>query len=631
MLEIGSVIDGKYKILNVVGKGGMSVVYLAMNERANKQWAIKEVRKDGMQSFEVVKQNLVAETDLLKKLNHPHLPSIIDVIDCDDTFLIVMDYIEGNPLSKALETSGAQNQDDVIEWAKQLCDVLGYLHSRKPPIIYRDMKPSNVMLKPDGNVMLIDFGTAREFKSTSVADTTCLGTQGYAAPEQFGGHGQTDARTDIYCLGATMYHLVTGHNPATPPYEMYPIRQWNPMLSSGLEEIILKCTQRNPEDRYQSCAELLYALDHYKDLDIENKKVQSFKWKTFLASFIMTIVMLVGTIGFSAGLTVQTSSTYESYIANGDSAVSQDAAEKYYLDAINVDPANPLAYQKLLERCTSDSKLSEDEYNTIKDAIYEHEDELKSKYPSEYADNVAYKLGQALYFSYVPSSQESESENFSTAGITVSQRWLDIAQKMGSTEQIKHRAELLSSMSKAYQNMSGKSLEGDPVEEVKEYWNNLVEIASPNIAKEENNQIALLIYRNVTSQIYTKYYWFIKNSLATAKDISNELDNIEKYVNEIKVAVPDDEELQILVNECLDNIENTRSLDTYALRLRFCFSLFQSFCFSCLISKQFLISEQVVQSRKQSKKCRRQIIQRADFVLTERRLLHSFQKMTKRI
>lgn len=566
MLEIGSVIDGKYKILNVVGKGGMSVVYLAMNERANKQWAIKEVRKDGMQSFEVVKQNLVAETDLLKKLNHPHLPSIIDVIDCDDTFLIVMDYIEGNPLSKALETSGAQNQDDVIEWAKQLCDVLGYLHSRKPPIIYRDMKPSNVMLKPDGNVMLIDFGTAREFKSTSVADTTCLGTQGYAAPEQFGGHGQTDARTDIYCLGATMYHLVTGHNPATPPYEMYPIRQWNPMLSSGLEEIILKCTQRNPEDRYQSCAELLYALDHYRDLDIENKKVQSFKWKTFLASFIMTIVMLVGTIGFSAGLTVQTSSTYESYIANGDSAVSQDAAEKFYLDAINVDPANPLAYQKLLERCTSDSKLSEDEYNTIKDEIYEHENELKSKYPSEYADNVAYKLGQALYFSYVPSSQKSESENFSMAGITVSQRWLDIAQKMGSTEQIKHRAELLSSMSKAYQNMSGKSLEGDPVEEVKEYWNNLVEIASPNIAKDENNQIALLIYRNVTSQIYTKYYWFIKNSLATAKDISNELDNIEKYVNEIKVAVPDDEELQILVNECLGNIENTRSLDNSGVK-----------------------------------------------------------------
>ena len=210
MLEIGSVIDGKYKILNKVGQGGMSVVYLAMNERANKQWAIKEIRKDGTSDYEVVKQGLIAETDILKRLNHPNLPSIIDVIDRDDTFLIVMDYIEGNPLSDAIEHYGAQNQEDVIEWAKELCDVLGYLHSRQPAIIYRDMKPSNVMLKPDGKVTLIDFGTARTFKETSVEDTKCLGTQGYAAPEQYGGHGQTDARTDIYCLGATLYHLVTG-------------------------------------------------------------------------------------------------------------------------------------------------------------------------------------------------------------------------------------------------------------------------------------------------------------------------------------------------------------------------------------------------------------------------------------
>ena len=257
MLEIGSVIDGKYKVLNKVGQGGMSVVYLAMNERANKQWAIKEIRKDGVSNYEVVKQNLIAETDILKRLNHSNLPSIIDVIDCEDTFLIVMDYIEGNPLSDSLKNEGAQPQEKVIEWAKQICDVLGYLHSRQPPIIYRDMKPSNVMLKPDGNIMIIDFGTAREYKSASLADTTCLGTQGYAAPEQFGGQGQTDGRTDIYCLGATLYHLITGHNPCMPPYEMYPIRQWNPSLSSGLEEIIQKCTQKNPNDRYQSCAELM--------------------------------------------------------------------------------------------------------------------------------------------------------------------------------------------------------------------------------------------------------------------------------------------------------------------------------------------------------------------------------------
>ena len=127
MLEIGSIVDGKYRILKELGHGGMSVVYLAMNERVNKQWAIKEVRKDGVSNYEVVRQGLIAETDMLKKLNHPHLPSIIDVIDGDGTFLIVMDYIEGVSLNHVLKHQGAQSQEDVIEWAKQLCDVLGYL------------------------------------------------------------------------------------------------------------------------------------------------------------------------------------------------------------------------------------------------------------------------------------------------------------------------------------------------------------------------------------------------------------------------------------------------------------------------------------------------------------------------
>ncbi len=106
MLQIGSVIDGKYKILNEVGRGGMSIVYMAINERANKTWAIKEVRRDGVQDYEVVKQGLIVETDLLKRLDHPNLPSIIDVIEDQDTFLIVMDYIEGKSLDKVLREHG---------------------------------------------------------------------------------------------------------------------------------------------------------------------------------------------------------------------------------------------------------------------------------------------------------------------------------------------------------------------------------------------------------------------------------------------------------------------------------------------------------------------------------------------
>ena len=523
MLEIGSIIDGKYKILNVIGKGGMSVVYLAMNERANKQWAIKEVRKDGVQNFEVVKQNLIVETDLLKRLNHPHLPSIIDVIDGDGTFLIVMDYIEGNPLSKAIKNSGAQNQDDVIEWSKQLCDVLGYLHSRKPPIIYRDMKPSNVMLKPDGNVMLIDFGTAREFKSTSVADTTCLGTQGYAAPEQFGGHGQTDARTDIYCLGATMYHLITGHNPAMPPYEMYPIRQWNPMLSSGLEEIILKCTQKNPDDRYQSSAELLYALDHYQDLDIENKKVQSLKWKTFIASVILTLVMLLGTVGFTIALSMQTSSTYEYYMNQAGNSMNEEESAQMYKNAIETDPSRIDGYSALLD-LYSNNDFTADEYESFKNILNKdnYEEIVKSADPAAYADEIAYPLAENLYFNY-------GSNN--SSGIDTSARWFKKAAENSNDEHIITRSQLLYKMVDSKKNLGTVGKNGDSVVSYIDYWNQLTQLATSDLPETENLKIALHIYNTVAMEIYNNNDSFISGGVTQSEYLA-ELDKLAGFVEQ---------------------------------------------------------------------------------------------------
>lgn len=370
MLEIGTLVDGKYKVLNKIGQGGMSVVYLAMNEKANKQWAIKEVRKDGIKDFEVVKQGLIVETDMLKKLDHPNLPSIIDVIEEEETLLIVMDYIQGNPLSKFLEESGAQPQKDVIEWARQLCDVLAYLHSRKPPIIYRDMKPANVMLKPDGNVTLIDFGTAREFKERNLADTTCLGTIGYAAPEQFGGQGQTDARTDIYCLGATLYHLVTGHNPCEPPYEILPIREINPGLSNGLEKIIQKCTQKNPDDRYQSCEELIYALDHYDEMDDLYKKKQKKRLGVFIGVAILSIVcMFTSAFGYVSAESKQ-GENYDIMLAKAkDTANSDERRLQLYTDAIGIDPANTKAYLEVIDLFQNgenqDESFSKEEANYI--------------------------------------------------------------------------------------------------------------------------------------------------------------------------------------------------------------------------------------------------------------------------
>lgn len=594
MLQIGSLVDGKYKVLRVVGKGGMSVVYQAVNEKANKIWAIKEVRKDGTQNFEVVKQNLIAETDMLKRFNHPNLPSIIDVIDTDDSFLIVMDYIEGNSLSKAIETSGAQSQEDVIEWAKQLCDVLGYLHSQNPPIIYRDMKPANVMLKPDGNISLIDFGTAREFKSSSVEDTTCLGTQGYAAPEQYGGHGQTDARTDIYCLGATMYHLITGHNPSTPPYEMYPIRQWNPMLSSGLEEIITKCTQRNPNDRYQSCAELLYALENYEQFDIENKKVQNLKWKTFLTSSIAFIVMLVVTIGLKIGAGAQMTQTYTGHIEeaqalasgivttpavmNKDSSGNWDGTWTYengvevykdavneYIEAIAVNPAKSEAYQGILDLYMRDSILSPEEYNLFNNKILSTTSDVKDSsgrnidtYQALISGNqeefakLAKDLGDDLFFCYGGADDAS--------GIGYAQNWYNRVLENTSDEEMKSTIEDFITLSNVFTARRGMGLKGESSFDFKGAFDTMKNLVDTIDAK-NNVVFSLRFYRTISRMLVNYNDKFVgsisdqeyNNLLST---ISAKLGSIKKdsgYLESINILEPYMNDAERNVEQALGN------------------------------------------------------------------------------
>ena len=319
MANIGQIIENKYEILKRIGKGGMSEVYLAMDRNLNKQWAVKEIKKKARdKNNEVVIQSAIAEANMMKKLDHPCLPRIVDIIDRKNVIYVVMDYIEGEPLSKILEKYGAQPQETVIEWAKELAGVLEYLHMQDPPIIYRDMKPANVMLQPNGHIKLIDFGIAREYKEQNVEDTVSLGTKGYAAPEQFGGKGQTDPRTDIYCLGVTLYHLVTGQNPCEPPYELYPIRHWKPELSAGLESIILKCTQMNPQDRYSSCAELLYALQHYEEEDEAYKKQLKRKLKIFVGTLVASVVCVLAGVTCQAISTKMNNDDYESYLLRAE-------------------------------------------------------------------------------------------------------------------------------------------------------------------------------------------------------------------------------------------------------------------------------------------------------------------------
>lgn len=263
MIQIGTILDGKYKILSQIGEGGTSKIWLALNERLNTTCAVKEYLFLNTPTHDYWKSQYLFEVDILKNLRHSGLPIIYDVIIQDETPIIVMSYIEGRSLKNVLFVEGAISESVVIDWAKQLCDILLYLHTQTPPIIYRDLKPSNILLQPSGKLVLIDFGISMAQASEG---TITLGTKGYAAPEQYIADPKTlDTRSDIYALGITLHYLLTAKDPARPPYDLPPIRVINPDLSAGLEQIIIKCTEKNPDERYQSISELMYDLDHYQE------------------------------------------------------------------------------------------------------------------------------------------------------------------------------------------------------------------------------------------------------------------------------------------------------------------------------------------------------------------------------
>lgn len=557
MLQIGSLVDGKYKILSQAGKGGMSVVYMAINEKANKTWAVKEVRKDGVLDFEEVKQGLIVETDILKKLKHTNLPSIVDVIEDDETFLIVMDYVEGRSLQETLDEYGAQPQDKVIEWAKQLCDVLGYLNSRTPPIIYRDMKPRNVMLKPDGNLVLIDFGTAREFKEKNLADTTCLGTIGYAAPEQFGGMGQTDARTDIYGLGATLYHLVTGMNPSEPPYEIKPIREINPTLSSGLERIILRCTQRNPDDRYQSAAELMYDLEHYEEIDDKYRKKQKRKFGLFVGTIVMSAAFAIGGIVLNVVASNKATDAYEDKLFEISKSRDYDEKLELYEECISIPnkAGEKDAYLGLIQTYKeNDSVFSVDEAQQLEKLITNNKSALMQN-PEGYTE-ICFETGKLFWYYY---EYGDGSDNQITRAKSSIEWFQDVIDNAPEGYDNLGMAKAYANIGIFYRDITTNITEANDKGKYMPLFDNLKDLIETVASDESESEIVRLelveMCRNAIHQYATKF----KIDQVSEEELLELYTDIEDILNSIEV--PDDPEdvRTIKKTATINEMESTRA------------------------------------------------------------------------
>ena len=337
MAKIGNeIIDSKYEILKLLNTGGMnSAIYLALDKKLNRQWAIKKVRKSSSQTTSM----LMAEASIMKNLDHPMLPRIVGIEEDPKFFYIIMDFVQGENLKTVVSSSGPQAQDTVVSWGVKLCDVLTYLHGKG--IVYRDMKPANIMLSPDGNIKLIDFGIAREYKENASEDTTALGTEGYAAPEQYEGKGQTDARTDVYGMGITLFQLLTGVNPSSYQENIFSIRLQNPNLSSGLDKIILKCTNKDPKKRYQSTEELKKALLNYKKLDDKFLKKQKKVIKKFFTLLGLSTLCFVIAGGSFIASYFQKNNRYSALLSGVPSKAN-------IIKAIDVKPSETAGYVALL-------------------------------------------------------------------------------------------------------------------------------------------------------------------------------------------------------------------------------------------------------------------------------------------
>lgn len=262
MAQQQALLAERYQIGRLLGSGGFGAVYLATDERLHRPVAIKVCSTNRLPAHEASEAARLFQSEALTlaRLRHPGLTAIWDYFHQDNEWYLVMEYVPGETLRDLLRrVGGPLPRAEAVEYARQLCTVLGYLHRQQPPIVFRDLKPGNIMVTPEGQLKLIDFGIARLFSPGKVADTSQFGTPGYAPPEQYG--GQTEPRSDIYSLGVVLHQMLTGHNPTASPFALPPARSLNSTLPEHIETLITQATAYDLHQRVPTADEFCNALD----------------------------------------------------------------------------------------------------------------------------------------------------------------------------------------------------------------------------------------------------------------------------------------------------------------------------------------------------------------------------------
>ena len=457
----GTVKAERFETLCEIGCGGSSVVYLVKDTHDGKLYAMKLLHKD---MTALNKDVTGAETEILAKLGKEGggIPAFYGALSGDGpdgsgsscgsdspTTGFLMEYIEGDSLQKLLEGGRTFTVRETAEAGLSFCAILGKLHGSDPPLIYRDFKPANILVRKDGSYVLIDYGACRTFKTGAVRDTQMLGTEGYAAPEQYGGWEQSDVRTDIYGIGVVLHHMLTGRHPLesglAPVAELMqsPDKQqgrMNSPLERGLyremDKVLRRCCSVSPDMRFSTCAGLEKALRRVLEACKKAEKaaertrekpdvLREQMWKRFLVLAACAVTFLFGSGMFSVSAAGAGMARYHMFIREGEAVQETDAKKERYLQAIRLRPSDSEAYIAVLTDLASDGVIAQEEREAFEDLLYtdDYLEEMRASAPDQYA-SLELEIGK-LYWGFYDGGTEPAGhaiENAISAGIPPGKR-----------------------------------------------------------------------------------------------------------------------------------------------------------------------------------------------------------------
>lgn len=499
-------LDKKYKILKPLGKGGEGSVWLAVNIRTYKAWAVKEIA--GTQR---------EEAGLWRRFDNEHLLQIVDIINENQKTYLVMEYIKGMTLEQILRNSGRLSMQKTAGYGVQICDALVYLHTRTPPLIHGDVKPANIICRDNGTLVLLDYGSLARAGSVNIA---CFGTRAYAAPEQFARDTVLDARTDIYSLGVTLYRLFTGRFPGEAVTGRLKV------LHRRLWRILQKCMEQCPKQRYSSAGEVMNALEG----TCRQRRVSCIII-ALLAAGCLAVGNRIPRDGEGAAIREK---SYEELLAEG--------GDENCIKAISSDAGRPEAYLQLLDIYLEDDKFSVLEEEKVWEVLGTSEKGIDTISDSE---EISYQLGLAYWYFYEAGG-----------GRKYALPWFRRAAEApeGATVPAHRlRAKVFLRIGGYYEKLSQKDITGDKSEIYKKYWADLMELRDSSISDVDNNVTQLRLMSEIVTQIYMHCSDFRKTGV-TRGQMEKALEEIKNEVEEMDITYSKDSVEPQLCSKIKENI-----------------------------------------------------------------------------